>query len=87
MTFEELPGLGGIHSSTSDDVGHGQIGTFPREQIDRLIEALMLVRQEAEARGLFVSRPKPTSAEEVLAAASGGIRGGIARVKWPRIAS
>ena len=80
----EKGGCTGFHSSTSDEFGPGTIGTFTRDQIDRLIDALVIVRREADARGLFVSRPTPTSAEEVLAAA-GGTRGGIARIKWPRL--
>jgi hypothetical protein len=68
--FSRFPVIAGIapptHSTISDKFGHGVRGTFTRDVIDRLIDALTVARQEAEARGLFTRRPTPTSIDEVV---------------------
>jgi hypothetical protein len=58
-----------LHSDIDNEFGVGDAGTFTVEQIDRLVHALTVARNEAEKRGLFTPRPTPTSVEQVLAAA------------------
>lgn len=57
-----------MHSDISSEFGSGEAGTFTREQLDQLIRALQVARDEADRRGLFTERPTPTSIADLLAA-------------------
>lgn len=56
----------GLHSNIDNEFGGGTAGTFTKEQIDWLIDALIVARREADRQGLFTPRPTPISAAEVL---------------------
>jgi hypothetical protein len=74
LIFEKAPMLGehystcDLHSDISNEFGAGDAGTFTGEQIDWLIRALTVAREEADKRGLFTARTTPTTVEQVLAA-------------------